>query len=36
LGFRTEGILRDRFIDAEGNTYDMIEMSLHLRREAGF
>jgi len=36
LGFRTEGILRDRFIDAEGNTYDMIEMALHLRREAGF
>jgi L-amino acid N-acyltransferase YncA len=36
LGFRTEGILRDRFMDAEGNTYDMIEMALHLKREPGF
>jgi L-amino acid N-acyltransferase YncA len=36
LGFRTEGILHDRFMDAEGNTYDMIEMSLHLKRAPGF
>jgi L-amino acid N-acyltransferase YncA len=36
LGFRMEGSLRDRFMDAEGNTYDMIEMSLHLKRDAGF
>ena len=36
LGFRTEGTLRDRFMDAEGNTYDMIEMALHLKRDAGF
>jgi phosphinothricin acetyltransferase len=36
LGFRTEGALRDRFMDAEGNTFDMIEMSLHLKREPGF
>ncbi len=31
-GFRVEGSLRDRFMDAEGNTFDMIEMSLHLKR----
>jgi len=31
-----EGSLRDRFMDAEGNTYDMIEMALRLKREAGF
>jgi len=36
LGFRTEGMLRDRFMDAEGNTYDMVEMALHLRRESGY
>jgi L-amino acid N-acyltransferase YncA len=36
MGFRTEGMLRDRFMDAEGNTYDMIEMALHLKRDAGF
>ena len=36
LGFRTEGILHDRFMDAEGNTYDMIEMALHLKRESGY
>src|SRR5512136_85534 len=36
LGFRTEGILHDRFMDAEGSTYDMIEMSLHLKRASGF
>jgi L-amino acid N-acyltransferase YncA len=36
MGFRTEGILHDRFMDAEGNTYDMMEMSLPLRRESGF
>lgn len=31
-GFRIEGSLRDRFMDADGNTYDMIEMALHLKR----
>ena len=36
LGFRTEGMLRDRFMDGEGNTYDMIEMALHFRRDSGF
>ena len=36
MGFRTEGILHDRFMDAESNTYDMIEMALHLKRESGF
>jgi L-amino acid N-acyltransferase YncA len=36
LSFRTEGILHDRFMDAEGNTYDMIEMSVHLKRASGF
>jgi len=36
LGFRTEGVLRDRFMDAEGNTFDVIEMALHLKRESGF
>jgi len=36
LGFRTEGMLRDRFMDAEGNTYDMVEMALHLKRESGY
>jgi len=36
MGFRTEGVLRDRFIDAEGNTFDMVEMALHLRRDGGF
>ena len=36
LGFRTEGMLRDRFMDAEGNTYDMVEMTFHLKRDSGF
>ncbi len=36
LGFRTEGTLRDRFMDADGDTYDMVEMALHLKRESGF
>jgi L-amino acid N-acyltransferase YncA len=35
LGFRAEGALRDRFIDAEGNTHDMIEMALYLKRGSG-
>ncbi len=34
IGFRMEGSLRDRFMDAEGNTYDMIEMALHLKHES--
>jgi N-acetylglutamate synthase-like GNAT family acetyltransferase len=36
LGFRTEGALTDRFMDAAGNTYDMIEMALPLKREAAY
>ncbi len=32
MGFKVEGSLRDRFMDGEGNTFDMIEMSLHLKR----
>jgi L-amino acid N-acyltransferase YncA len=34
LGFRVEGSMRDRFMDAEGNTYDMIEMALPIKRES--
>ena len=33
MGFRMEGSLRDRFMDAQGNTYDMMEMALHLKHE---
>jgi L-amino acid N-acyltransferase YncA len=35
LGFRVEGSLRDRFMDAQGNTFDMIEMALYLKRGVG-
>jgi hypothetical protein len=35
LGFRAEGALRDRFMDAQGNTFDMIEMALYLKRGSG-
>lgn len=33
LGFRAEGALRDRFMDADGGTYDMLEMALPLKPE---